>query len=175
MPSDRVIYTPKEHPRVHGFKYGDTHMIVNAVVKTVKAYAFNGSLLWEVPALADGQHPNWRAYQGDTPPGLYRLGALYDDYGELGNNPEKNRTLLSYGWQTYEMIDLEGNDQGVYRPGICLHGGGTGLGWPGAWLPKQMLVPTWGCVRMHNQDLVEKVHPRYKEGDVFLSVYQDDR
>lgn len=151
---------------------GDTHLVVNAVSNTAKAYDFNGKLLWEKPALADGQHANWKVYQGDTPPGLYRLGALYNDY-DNDPNPGYDRTLASYGWLTIDMVDLEGNED-KFRSGICVHGGGSGLGWPGAWEPYQQLVPTWGCVRMHNKDLHDHLLPRYRQGTVFLSVYQDD-
>ena len=168
------ITPPQLRPHEFGFKHGDTHLVVNPVTDTCKAYAFNGSLLWGVPALTDGQHPNWRLYQGDTPPGLYRLGTVYDDYGE-DPSPAYNRTAASYGWMTFDMVDLEGNEDRNGRSGICLHGGGSGLGWPGAWLPHQKLLPTWGCIRMHNSDLRNRVYPLYKQGVVFLSVHQDDQ
>lgn len=154
---------------------GDAHIVVNAATKTAKAYSAEGKLLWELPCLAEGQDPNWQNNSGDTPPGLYKLGALYDDYGTVGDRPNYDRTLMSYGWQTYDMIDLEGNEDDNDRPGICLHGGGSANGWPGAWLPKQPLYATLGCLRMHNADLVDHVWPLYKKGTVFVSVYQDDK
>ncbi|MGL5062188.1 MAG: L,D-transpeptidase [Microcoleus sp.] len=169
-----VVYSPQEKPKAHGFKQGDTHIVVNAQTETAKAYSFDGKVIWELPCLAVGQDPNWRNNSGDTPPGLYKLGTLYDDRATAGDNPAYDRALMSYGWQTYDMVDLEGNEDDYGRAGICLHGGGSACGWPGAWLPRQGLYPTLGCLRMHNEDLVDKVWPLYLEGTVFVSVFQDD-
>lgn len=168
------LYSPHQKPQQHGFKKGDTHIVVNAQTNTAKAYTFEGQKLWEVPCLAMGQDPNWRNNSGDTPPGLYKLGTLYNDYGTVGDNPAYDRTLMSYGWMTFDMIDLEGNEDDNGRAGICFHGGGSGCGWPGAWLPRQKLYPTLGCVRFHNEDLVDKIWPLYRQGTVFVSVFQDD-
>lgn len=165
------IYAPTEQPKQHGFKEGDTHLVVNAVSRTAKAYNFEGQLLWELPALTDGQHANWRAYQGDTPPGLYKTGAIYNDFL---NPPPDIRTQMAYGWMTFDLVDLEGNED-LTRSGIAIHGGGSGLGWPGAWAALQQLLPTWGCVRMHNQHLLENLLPLCNQGTVFVSVYQDDK
>ena len=54
-----------------------------------------------------------------------------------------------------------------------IHGGGSACGWPGAWNPLQTLYFTHGCVRLHNQDLRDKVLPLTKQGTLFVSVYQD--
>jgi hypothetical protein len=67
-----VMFSPNRKPKEFGFKGFDTHIVVNAATRTAKAYDVKGKLLWEKPCLADGQHPNWRANQGDTPPGLYK-------------------------------------------------------------------------------------------------------
>lgn len=165
------IYAPTEQPKQHGFKNGDSHLIVNAVTRTAKAYNSEGVLLWELPALADGQHANWRVYQGDTPPGLYKIGAIYNDF----QNPPDIRTKMSYGWVTFDLVDQEGNEDQNNRSGIAIHGGGSGLGWPAAWAALQQLLPTWGCVRMHNQHLLDKLLPLCNQGTVFVSVYQDDQ
>jgi hypothetical protein len=169
-----LIISPRAKPQQHGFKKGDTHLVVNAASKTAKAYSFEGKLLFEIPCLAEGQDPNWRNNSGDTPPGLYKLGALYNDYGSVGDNPSYDRTLMSYGWQTYDMIDLEGNEDDNDRAGICAHGGGSSCGWPGAWLAKQLLYATLGCLRFHNSDLVDRIWPLYLQGTVFVSVHQDE-
>jgi hypothetical protein len=169
-----MLHSPTQIPQKHGFKKGDTHVVVNAKTGTAKAFSFEGQKIAEIPCLAIGQDPNWRNNSGDTPPGLYKLGALYNDYGSVGDNPSYDRTLMSYGWQTYDMVDLEGNEDNNNRAGICWHGGGSGCGWPGAWLPKQALYPTLGCLRSHNEDLVDIVWKWYQQGTVFVSVYQDD-
>jgi hypothetical protein len=169
-----MLHAPTEKPQKHGMKKGDFHLVVNAATNRAKMFSSEGKALFEVSCMATGQDPNWRNNSGDTPPGLYKLGQLYDDRARVGDNPSYNRTLLSYGWQTYDMIDLEGNEDDNNRAGICLHGGGSANGWPKAWLPCQGLYPTLGCLRMHNEDLVDKVWPLYLQGTVFVSVYQDD-
>lgn len=169
-----VMYAPNKKPQEYGFKPGDTHLVVNAQTKTAKAYNFQGQKLWEIPCLAEGQDPNWRNNSGDTPPGLYKLGTLYDDYSRVGDRPSYDRTLIAYGWQTYDMVDLEGNEDGNNRAGICLHGGGSANGWPNAWDARQILYATLGCLRIQNLDLVNRIYPLYQQGTVFVSVYQDD-
>lgn len=168
-----MFISPRQKPQQHGFKEGDTHLVVNAASKTIKGFAFNGEKLFEYPCLAEGQDPNWRNNSGDTPPGLYKLGEIYNDYAQVGDFPEYDRTLMSYGWLTFDMIDLEGNEDGNGRAGICLHGGGSGCGWPGAWEPYQALYPTLGCLRMHNSHLMDLL-PLMRQGTVFISVYQDE-
>lgn len=173
------LHNPKRRPHEFGFKLGDFHLVVNAAVKTCKAFAFGGALHWERPCLADGQHPNWRATGGDTPPGLYKLGAVYNDMlqsiTEFGQcTPPENRDRRSCGWVSFDMVDLEGNEDGNGRAGVMLHGGGSALGWPGAWVAYQRLVPTMGCLRMHNADLYQLVLPLTDKGTVFVSVHQDD-
>ena len=53
------------------------------------------------------------------------------------------------------------------------HGGGSALGAAGAWAPYQPLLPTLGCIRMHNHDLQHRVLPLFRSGRVFWSVYQE--
>jgi hypothetical protein len=160
-------YPPRTHPRDYGFKDGDYHLVANAISKTIKAYDFKGKLIWEKPALLDGQRYEFWMYAGDTPPGVYKLGALYND---LANGTMER----AYGWLTFDMVDLEGREDGNDRSGICLHGGGSSL--PDPFAAYQKLVPTYGCIRMHNKDLSDAVLPLYKKGTVvYLSVYQDDK
>jgi hypothetical protein len=165
-----MITSPTLNPQQFGFKQGDHHLVINAATKTAKAYSYSGQLIWERPALADGQHANWRVARGDTPPGLYKIGQYWLDL----NNPPDLRTRMSYGWLTLDLVDLEGNEDRNNRAGICIHGGGSGLGQVGSWEPIQRLLPTWGCVRMHNRDLVDLLLPLVKKGTVFVSVHQDD-
>ena len=86
-----------------------------------------------------------------------------------------DRTLLAYGWAFYDLIELENQEAGNGRAGIGIHGGASALGWPGAWAPNQALVPTWGCVRCRNSDLIHKILPLYKQGTVFCSVWQESQ
>jgi hypothetical protein len=74
------LIAPLRRPQEFGFKKGDHHLVVNAATKLAKCWAHSGLVIWEAPCLADGQHPNWKANSGDTPPGLYRIGDVYSDY-----------------------------------------------------------------------------------------------
>jgi len=170
-----TLVGPKKRPQDFGFKAGDSHLIVNDAMETMKAFSSEGKLLWEIPCLARGQYSDyeWHIQRSDTPPGLYKLGQLYNDYAIHGNNAPYDRTLMAYGWAFYDMIDLEGQETSLGRAGIGLHGGGSALGWPGAWAPNQALVSTYGCLRLHNQDLINKILPLYRQGTVFISVFQE--
>lgn len=166
---------PIKRPQDCGFKEGDTHLLVNDISQRAKAFDFSGKLLWEVPCLARGQGSDkeWRRTGEDTPPGLYKIGQVYNDWGAYGINAPRNRTTLAYGWLSFDLIELEGQEARYGRAGIMIHGGGTGCGWPGAWASHQPLLPTFGCVRMHNIDLRDKLLPLTKVGTVFVSVYQE--
>lgn len=161
---------PKLKPQEFGFGPGDHHLIINDRVNTCKAYSHGGSLLWEVPALARGQYGDdvWWLTGSDTPPGLYKVGAIYRDY----DNPPDIRTREMYGWYSLDLIDLEGQEAKHGRGGIMIHGGGSALGYPNCWAPYQRLLPTLGCVRMHNADLRDKVVPLAQSGRIYVSVYQ---
>ena len=169
-----VVVTPTsgKRPQDFGFKAGDTHIVVNGLSNSAKAYSFDGKLLWEVKCLPHGQNNNWKATNGDTPQGLYKIGAVYKDY-ENNPNPPYSPTLASYGWYSFDLVELENQEAGNGRAGIMIHGGGSSLGWPGAWAPFQALVSTLGCVRFHNQDLRDKVLPVTKTGTVYVTVRQE--
>jgi lipoprotein-anchoring transpeptidase ErfK/SrfK len=166
---------PKKTPHDFGFKAGDTHIIVNDITETAQAFDFTGKRLWQTKALARGQgaETEWRYRNTDTPPGVYRVGDIYKDYEKVGANPKFDRTLMSYGWYSLDLIDLEGQESRYGRAGIMIHGGGSACGWPGAWAPMQKLFPTHGCIRMHNVDLRDKLLPLTKFGKIFVSVYQE--
>lgn len=165
---------PKKTPKNFGFKQGDTHIIVNDISETAKAYDFSGKLLWELPALARGQGSDFefKFTNTDTPPGLYKIGTIYKDY-EKDSTPAYSRDVMAFGWYSFDLVELESQESKYGRGGIMIHGGGSACGWPGAWAPKQPLYSTHGCVRMHNQDLKDKVLPLTKTGTVFVSVYQE--
>lgn len=170
-----IMIGPKKRPQDFGFKKGDSHLIVNDVNETMKAFSFEGKLLWEIPCLARGQYSDfeWKIANSDCPPGVYLFGDVYKDYERVGGKPAYDRTLMSYGWYTFDMIDLEGQERNNGRAGIACHGGGSANGWPGAWAPNQPLVPTHGCLRLKNIDLRDKILPLYKKGKIFCSVFQE--
>lgn len=166
---------PKKRPQDFGFKSGDSHLIVNDANETMKAFSYEGKLLWEVPCLARGQYSDfeWKITNSDTPPGLYQIGTIYKDYEKVGGNPEYDRTLMAYGWYSFDLVDLEGQETDIGRAGLMVHGGGSACGWPGAWAPNQPLFSTHGCIRCKNIDLRDKILPLTKQGNVFISVYQE--
>jgi hypothetical protein len=175
VPLPMALIGPKKRPQSFGFKTGDSHLIVNDAFERMKAFSFEGKLLWEVDCLARGQGSDfeWKLRNTDTPPGLYKVGTIYRDYEINGDKPRYDRTLMAYGWYSLDLIELENQEAKYGRAGIMIHGGGSGNGWPGAWAPKQSLLPTHGCVRLHNIDLRDKIIPLLKTGAIFVSVYQE--
>lgn len=173
--SKTIMIGPKKRPQNFGFKKGDSHLIVNDANETMKAFSFEGKLLWEIPCLARGQGSDseWKVTNSDTPVGVYLFGEVYKDYERVGDKPAYDRTLMAYGWYTFDMVDLEGQERNNGRAGIACHGGGSANGWPGAWAPNQPLVPTHGCLRLKNIDLRDKILPLYKKGKIFCSVWQE--
>jgi hypothetical protein len=155
-------------------KEGDSYLLVNDRDQDMEAYDHTGAFLWKVPCLARGQGADndWRHNSTDTPPGLYKLGVVYRDY-EQNPNPPCSDTAMAYGWYSFDMVELEGQEVKNGRAGIMLHGGGSGCGWPGAWAARQTLLPTLGCVRLHNIELRDKVLPLYEQGTVYVGVFQE--
>ncbi len=153
---------------------GDSYLLVNDRDQDMEAYDHSGRLLWRVPCLARGQGRDnqWRQRNSDTPPGLYKLGAIYRDH-EANPNPPCSDTAMAYGWYAFDMEELEGQEAANGRAGIMLHGGGSACGWPGAWQPRQPLHPTLGCLRLHNIDLRDRVLPLAERGTVYVGVFQE--
>ena len=170
-----ALISPKRRPQDLGFKPGDHHLIVNDLSEKMKAFDYDGKQLWEIPCLARGQGSDyeWKFERTDTPPGLYKIGAIYRDYENVGANPGYDRTLMAYGWYSLDLVELENQEAGNGRAGIMMHGGGSQCGWPGAWASSQRLFPTYGCVRCHNIDLRDKIVPLATKGTTFVSVYQE--
>ena len=165
---------PKKRPEL---KPGDHHLVVDDKAETVVAFDHNGQRLWSVAALARGQSTerDWRSRGSDTPPGLYQIGTIYRDY-EVDPSTTCTAERRSYGWYSFDLIGLEGQEgpgSRDGRDGIMVHGGGSACGWPGAWLPLQPLYPTLGCIRMHNRDLRDLVLPLAAMGTIYLSVWQE--
>lgn len=158
---------------------GDHHLIANDVNETLTAWTHDGRRLWRIPCLARGQgrEAEWNRTGTDTPPGLYRVGTVHRDYEQ---DPAATFTpdRRAYGWYSFDMEGMEGQEGPTskpYRDGIMVHGGGSACGWPGAWAPRQALHPTLGCIRLHNQDLRDRMLPLLDLGTVWISVLQEAR
>jgi hypothetical protein len=161
-------YKPKMEP-------GDLHLVVSddesLPTSTMHCLDHNGAKLWTRKCLARGQSADWKVYAGDTPTGLYQLGQVWiADRGDVD-------TVMPYGIHCFDMISVEGGENSTGRAGICLHGGGSALGYPGCIADMQKLVPTFGCIRMHNAELRDLIYPMWKECDragkkIWVSVYQ---
>lgn len=167
---------PAKSPRDFGMKPNDSHLIVNDRAQTLTAWSGDGKRLFVTPALARGQgrDDQWEQQSTDTPPGLYRLGQVWNDIAIHGENPAIiTPTMQSYGWVTIDMVELENQEARYGRAGICIHGGGTALGARGSWAPQQPLVPTLGCVRVRNHVLRDQILPLMKQGTVYISVFQE--
>jgi hypothetical protein len=167
---------PKQRPDL---KAGDHHLVVDDRAETVTAFNHKGERLWTVAALARGQssETDWRSRSSDTPPGLYQVGTIYRDF-EADPSATFTAERRAYGWYSFDLIGLEGQEgpgSRDGRDGIMLHGGGSACGWPGAWLPLQPLYPTLGCIRMHNRDLRDLVLPLAGLGTIYISVWQESR
>ena len=174
-PPARKLTLPAQQGPKAPVKPGDHHLIANDITERMTAFDHAGNQLWEIPCLCRGQGSDreWRAKNSDTPPGLYKIGQIYNDFARVGSSPAFDRTLMSYGWLSFDMIDLEGQESKNGRAGIMLHGGGSGNGWPGAWAPMQPLLPTLGCIRCHNIDLKDRVLPLTQIGTVYITVVQE--
>jgi len=165
---------PKKRPDL---RPGDHHLVMDDRAETIAAFDHRGQQVWKVTALARGQstETDWRSRSSDTPPGLYRVGAIYRDY-EADPTTTFSVDRRSYGWFSFDLECMEGQEgpgSRDGRDGIMIHGGGTACGWPGAWLPLQSLHPTLGCIRMHNKDLRDRVLPLTQMGAVYVSVWQE--
>jgi hypothetical protein len=87
---------PKKTPWDFNFKNGDSHIVVNDINETAKAFNYQGKLLWEVKALGRGQggEKEYNRLGTDTPPGIYEIGQIYKDYERVGSSPAFDRTLI---------------------------------------------------------------------------------
>jgi hypothetical protein len=171
-----ALVGPKKTPHDFGFGPKDSHLVVNDQAETLTAYDFKGAKLFTIRCLARGQGKDneWQSPNTDTPPGLYQVGTVWRDYDRLGDCPAVvPHELLPYGWYTLDLIELETQERRYGRAGIAIHGGGSALGHRGCWQPYQGLLPTHGCVRVHNADVRDKIMPLVDKGKVFVSVYQE--
>jgi hypothetical protein len=176
QPQRAGLVGPTQRPDL---KLGDHHLVVDDKAETITGFNHRGQRLWGVTALARGQstESDWHSRASDTPPGLYQVGTIYRDY-EADPSATFSADRRAYGWYSFDLIGLEGQEgpgSRDGRDGIMLHGGGSACGWPGAWLPLQPLYPTLGCIRMHNRDLRDLVLPLAGMGTIYVSVWQEGR
>ena len=164
---------PKKRP---DFKPGDHHLIANDQNQSLTAWTHDGRKLWSIPCLCRGQgaETDWKTPGSDTPPGLYLVGQVYRDYQNDPSPAHQSKDRQAYGWFSFDLEGQEGQEgSGTGRDGIMMHGGGSACGWPGAWAPMQQLFPTEGCIRLHNQDLRDRILPLLDLGRIWVSVYQE--
>ncbi len=133
-------------------KPGDYHVVVDRSQNQATAFDHKGHKVWRnsVPALARGYQSNWRLRGGDTPPGLYVVGKVFDI-------PKNDRDYDSYGDWCVDLVDLTGNEDGNGRSGISVHGGGSAA--PNPHADFQPLLHTEGCIRFHNYHMRHNIIP----------------
>lgn len=141
-------------------KSGDLHCVVNAKTNMAVVFTAKGEKLKKAngdnltfPAFPWGQHDDWRSNAGDTPPGLYKAGLIYEQI----RGRDAAHICNAYGPFCIDMIDLEGQESSNGRAGISMHAGGSGL--PDPWAPYQPLTYTHGCIRVHTKDLTDVIVP----------------
>lgn len=137
------------------------HLVVSRNSGKMTAFRKDGVRLWQINCLCRGVGGrDWRRNGADTPPGVYKIGQVYNDRATDQLTP-------AYGWMSFDMISLERGELNIGRAGIMIHGGGTGL--PNPQAPRQALLPTLGCIRVHNEDCL-RIWDLVKLGEVKVTV-----
>jgi hypothetical protein len=148
-------------------KQNDVHFVVNANTRRLKCFDASGHLRWMAEAHCNGTNGSYNVFQGDTPPGLYKCG-LPDDV--LPTDSDK----ASFGPWFVPLIEMEGQMSRRGRSGIGVHGGGSGLADP-FYALRQGWVPTHGCIRLQNEDVIRLVNTvkfiQRNGGTAWLSVH----
>lgn len=152
----------------------DYHLVVNdretEYNSKIDCYRWDGVKEWSKTCLAKGQTPDYTRSSGDTPPGIYTVGAL-----TITQPKEPVATWHSYGKYFFDLVSYSGAEERYNRAGCGIHGGGTGA--PDPLAPYQQLMPTLGCIRMFNADLEKVFLPLYNKvkaagGKIYVSVNQ---
>jgi len=134
---------------------GDIHIMISHAQKVAQAYDHTGVKVFRIDALTHGVGGGVDAHAGDTPAGDYRATGLVQT-----TDADTSATWAAYGPWFVALDDLEGQERSRSRAGIGMHGGGTGLPDPQA--NRQDLIPTCGCIRIHNHDLATLIVPLVK-------------
>lgn len=149
---------------VSPLKPGEYHLVVNRRTKKMKCFDHEGNPIWSVPALAKGVGGAESAKGGDTPAGTYQLGAL-----TVTQDSEPWRTWAAFGKYFVDLIELENQEAKHGRAGVGVHGGGSACPDPLALM--QPLMPTHGCVRVHNAHMASHIVPLVRAGGrIYLTV-----
>lgn len=130
----------------------DFHIVANLRQRKAKLYNAEGKLLKSVPCRGEGQEgsfkwtgqPSWRGWAQDTPPGVW-------DVGVIETITTRTAADVPYGRMFVWLEPRSGGCAEVSRPGIGMHGGGSGLANPFG--DYQGWVITHGCIRFQNKDL----------------------
>jgi hypothetical protein len=157
-PTGLVVPAGMAGPRkAPDLKPGDHHLVANDRSEILTAYNHAGVKLWAVPCLCRGQG---KLTPSGAPPaatprrGFTGSARSTGTTSRIHNPPFTAKTGRAYGWYSFDLEGLEGQEgpnSKPYRDGIMIHGGGTACGWPGAWAPKQALHPPWaasGCATL---------------------------
>jgi hypothetical protein len=149
----------------------DVHIVINTVTDMAKCFVPGEERpRWTVACHNEGvAGPGWDRPYGDTVPGLYRVLAV--EY-----IPADDPGTAAYGPVYLYLQEMEGQESAVGRAGIGWHGGGSGL--PDPLAPRQGWMPTHGCLRSQNEDLLLRVAPtvnytRSRGGVAWLTVSRD--
>lgn len=140
-------------------KPGDIHFVFRARSQRFLCFDDHGNKKWELRArglgvAGDATPGHFTGTFGDTPAGVYQC---YDPY-----HFQRNETItlpsgvIQQAWLVYGpwyvgLIGMEG--QTDRRPGLAIHGGGSGLGADAYDKGNQGWVRTHGCIRLQNDDI----------------------
>ena len=152
---------------------GDSYLLGNDRDQDMEAYDHSGRLLWRVPCLARGQgrDNHWRQRNSDTPLGLYKLGTIYRDH-EANTNPPCSDTAMAYGWYSFDMEGLEGQEAANGRAGIMLHGGWSTCGGPAPGNPTNPCTPPSAACGSTTINQRDRVLPLPERGTAYVGVFQ---
>jgi len=150
----------------------DFHLVCNLRQRKAKLFNSAGKLLYSCPCRGEGQegtfkwegHPTWTGWAQDTPPGVWDVGPV--EWITTRSSADK-----PYGRVFVWLTPVSGEAARVNRPGIGLHGGGSGLANPFA--DEQGWMITHGCVRFQNkhlEDLLSKCKINGKWGKIQLTT-----
>lgn len=150
-------------------KKSDVHFVVNAKSNKLKCFDSNGKMRWMVEAHCIGVKGSYLNKDGNTPPGLYSLGA--PDHIKPNESDEAKN---SYGPWFVPLQEEEGQLTRLDRKGLGVHGGGTGLANPYRAANQGWMV-TRGCIRLQNENVIKFANTVFQTrrlgGKAWLSVH----
>jgi hypothetical protein len=147
-PDARPALKPAPHESVMKSRMG-THDL-HAIIAGGRLAAFDreGKAVFTCEARTRGSDGGPDVQGGDTPPGLYKAGLI-----TWTRRDEPLHIQHSYGPVFIDLVEQEAQEARRGRAGVGHHGGGTGL--PNPLAARQGWMPTHGCVRSQNEDVLE--------------------